>query len=269
VEDVITDTFGDISLEDVVLNIPDWFENGLLELVYDAINDAARPKEINLERLSQETSGHIEGQMMHLQMEVRNRDPLILDRVDEKFLGLPLSLDFCSETRSALEEVYWLLVTLRRAVYATVVKDDPQVPLRFDPLRDYWPESSISFLDFRLAGRLETAEYVEHSGHLLDETVRWNEDAVCLAKAFYNKISYLNLDLDAFSEYRKKWLWQTDVGLLHRLRKEAEGITEGYGQSFPIPEELISEVPAGTPGFLHVPTNSRGLRALLPDVSLF
>lgn len=163
-------------------------------------------------------------------------------------LGGAKELQFTVETRDYLQNVFQLLLMVRRLAYQKYNKEqrgDPTSALRSDLQEDYWPSDVAPFNVMRLTiqgmhwGTQKKAvkKYIgDHMSRIFE-----NADPVAyrLRPLFYDMDE--NLEPEVYDAFKKWWLWESSAGLLHRVRQEAKGITEGYEQSFGLDVQPLAD----------------------------
>lgn len=184
-------------------------------------------------------------------------------------LGGSSNLALSQTTRKELKRVLRLLLGLRHSTYAASNAAAGGAPLSVvgaDPVADYWPHPGVStavFVARRRVGALLRQAREDAAGHggnplnlAMDSSRAWEHvdrtyarpargafehvdaDAVRLEEAFRDALA--GEDPRSWIEaFRPWWLYETDAGLLWRLRREAEGVTEGYAP-FPGAKRLPS-----------------------------
>ena len=183
-------------------------------------------------------------------------------------LGGGLGTRLGGDTRDEVQRLLRLLRGLRLAAYAAANRDadgDPEKAVASDPVADYWPEGVASPVVFSLRHRLwrqldparrrvnsaARGHVFVHAPHFTntmnndvmqgtkDTLVNHDAEAVRLEASISEHVG--DADPREFAEaFRVWWLYETDAGLLWRLRVEAEGLVEEYrpflrGQTLPTP----------------------------------
>lgn len=162
-------------------------------------------------------------------------------------LGGARGLRFTVETRDYLRRAFQLLYTVRRSAYQKFNRDqrgDPADALRSDLQGDYWPSDVAPFNVMRLTIQgMHHAQKSGVEGYIGDHVSRIFEEADPVAFRLRPLFYEMDEDLkpEVYDAFKKWWVWESDAGLLHRVRKEAKGITEGYEDSFGLDARPLAE----------------------------
>ncbi|MCS4194346.1 hypothetical protein GGP50_002572 [Salinibacter ruber] len=189
-------------------------------------------------------------------------------------LGDARGLDLSVEARSYLEQVFELLHTIRRSTYEAVnyeTQADPTQVLRVDLQEDYWPSDTASYemtvltiqgLHWGLKRKVQN--YISnHFDRIFEDA---DPVAYRLRPLFYNEVDE-DLEPEVYEAFKKWWVWGTDAGLLYRVRKEAQGISDGYQSAFDVNTHGLPESDSGPLFNVALPKDREELDDLVEDVS--
>lgn len=198
-------------------------------------------------------------------------------------LGDARGLRLTVETRDYLEEVFRLLHTMRRSAYEAAnrnVQGNPVQVRKVNLQEDYWPSEiaphemvvlSIQGMHWGTKGKVQN-----RIGNQFERIFREADPvAFRLRPLFYNRVDG-HLEPQLYEEFKKWWVWESDAGLLHRVRKEAGGIAEGYQNEFGIDtsidtnkadKEGLPEPESGPVFSLALPNDEEKLEELTASVS--
>jgi hypothetical protein len=191
-------------------------------------------------------------------------------------LGDARGLRLTVETRDYLEEAFRLLHTVRRSAYESAnqnVQGDPVQVRKMNLQEDYWPSEIAphEMVVLTIQGmHWGTKRKVQNRISNQFERIFEEADPVAfrLRPLFYNQVDG-HLEEQLYEEFKKWWVWKSDAGLLHRVRKEAKGIAEGYQNVFDIDtdKEALSELESGPMFNLALPNDEEELEELTTSVS--
>jgi hypothetical protein len=189
-------------------------------------------------------------------------------------LGDARGLDLSVEARSYLEQVFQLLHTIRRSTYEAInyeVQAAPTQVLRVDLQEDYWPSDTASYemtiltiQGLHWGRKRKVQNYISnHFDRIFEEA---DPVAYRLQPLFYNEMDE-NLEPEVYEAFKKWWVWESDAGLLYRVRKEAKGIVEGYQNVFDIGTEGLPGSESGSLFNIALPNDEERLDDLVSSVS--
>ena len=197
-------------------------------------------------------------------------------------IGGARGLTFSVETQDLLSQAFQLLHKVRRTTYEAVNRrvDDPLKVLGFGTRgEDYWPDEACSFdaIALTLASlysppRDERSFLGMVNKKKIKKLGRLDPDARRLLPLF-RKIDRIGdengegvIDRETFEAFKKWWIWESDAGLVHRVRREAEGIVEGYEHTFSLQDAGLPEHGSGTLFHLAAPNSDEEINDLISSL---
>lgn len=189
-------------------------------------------------------------------------------------LGGERSLRLSVETKDLLTRAFRLFHAVRRSSYATVNRRANGNPVRaanIDLHEDYWPSDVASYDSVLLA--IRAMHWVANKRGVRDfiddhVTRVFNEAdpvAMRLRPFFYEMDA--DLEREAYEAFKKWWVWEADAGLLHRVRKEAKGIAEGYAPTFDVDTQALPDHEEGDLFHLAVPNDNNKLQEVTSELA--
>lgn len=189
-------------------------------------------------------------------------------------LGDARGLNLSTKTRDYLSQVFQPMHAIRRSAYESVnhkTQADPVQALKVDLQEDYWPSDTASYemtvltiQGLHWGRKRKVQNYISnHFDRIFEEA---DPVAYRLQPFFYNEMDE-DLEPEVYEAFKKWWVWESDAGLLYRVRKEAEGITEGYQNAFEVDTRGLPESGSGSLFNLALPNDEERLDDLVSSVS--
>ncbi|WP_251963844.1 hypothetical protein [Salinibacter ruber] len=188
-------------------------------------------------------------------------------------LGGERSLQLSVETRDLLSRVYCLFHSIRRSAYGTINRKNDGNPLQTvnaDLQDDYWPSHVAPYNMMLLAIKgMHWGQKRAVRDYIGDHVTRIFNDADSVAmrlRPFFYEMDE-TLMYEDYKAFKRWWVWKTDSGLLHRVRKEAKGIAEGYAPTFDVDTQALPDHEEGDLFHLAAPNDDSKLQEITSELA--
>ncbi|MCS4193525.1 hypothetical protein GGP50_001746 [Salinibacter ruber] len=188
-------------------------------------------------------------------------------------LGGERSLQLSVETRDLLSRVYCLFHSIRRSAYGTINRKNDGNPLQTvnaDLQDDYWPSHVAPYNMMLLAIKgMHWGQKRAVRDYIGDHVTRIFSDADSVAmrlRPFFYEMDE-TLMYEDYKAFKRWWVWKTDAGLLHRVRKEAKGIAEGYAPTFDVDTQALPNHEEGGLFHLAAPNDDSKLQEVTSELA--